>query len=208
MIKLYDYFRSSASFRVRLALKLKNIDHELIEVHLINDGGQQHHQNYTDLNPQGLVPCLIDNQTVISQSMSMLEYLEEKYPTPPLLPKSIEARAYVRQLSQLIACDVHPLNNLRVLQYLKDEYQISDQQKRNWYHHWLHQGFAAFENLLTKNKYTDTFCYQDHISFADLCLIPQVYNAYRFECPMEAYPNIVRIYEFCMQQKIFIDAAP
>lgn len=205
-MKLYDYFRSSASYRVRLALNLKGIDYELREVHLVQDGGQQHQSSYLAINPQGLVPCLEFEGNHLSQSLSILEYLEETYPEPALLPKTPLAKAHVRQLSYIISCDVHPLNNLRVLNYLKSELNVSDEQKIKWYHHWVARGFTAFEALL--QQHAGTYCYQDQVTFADLCLIPQVYNALRFECPMDDFPLINQIYERCMQQDAFVKAAP
>lgn len=206
MIKLYDYFRSSASYRVRLALSLKGIKHQLQEVHLVQDGGQQHQSAYKALNPQGLVPCLQIDSMNLSQSLAILEYLEEAYPSPSLLPEKVEDKAYVRQLSYLISCDIHPLNNLRVLKYLKEELQLNDQQKSNWYQHWIKEGFTAFEALL--KQYAGKYCFKDELTMADLCLIPQVYNALRFECPMEDFPKIKQIYDNCMQLNTFSAVAP
>ena len=205
-IALYSYFRSSAAYRVRIALNLKNLDYEIRPVNLIKDGGEQRKSDYLKLNPQGLVPTLIIENTVLTQSLAIIEYLEEVYPRPPLLSDKAEERAYVRGLAQLIACDIHPLNNLRVLNYLK--IRDADDSQRVWYHHWINEGFEALEVSLKENDCNGYFCFGDSPSVADVFLIPQVYNAKRFELPLAPYPLITGIFEHCMDQQAFIDASP
>ena len=205
-ILLYSYYRSSAAYRVRIALNLKNLDYEIRPVNLIKESGEQHKADYLKLNPQGLVPTLIIENSVLTQSSAMIEYLEEIYPRPPLLPDKAEERAHVRGLAQLIACDIHPLNNLRVLNYLKT--RDSDDNQRIWYHHWIHEGFEALELSLKKNDCNGHFCFGDSPGLADVFLIPQVYNAKRFELPLVPYPLIAGIFEHCMGQQAFIDASP
>lgn len=207
MIKLHSYFRSSAAFRVRIALHLKNLPFEVLGVHLVKE--EQKASAYIEKNPQGLVPLMETPSGKIFQSLSMIEYLEECYPNKaPLLPGEPMARAYVRAISQMVACDIHPLNNLRVLAYLKNEFEITDEQKMQWYHHWLQAGFSAIEQVLNHKNYAKNCCFGNEPTMADVCLIPQVYNAYRFECPMDDYPTIKRIWEHCMQLSAFEKASP
>lgn len=205
-MKLYSYFRSSAAYRVRIALALKGLDFVLIPVHLVKDGGEQKQPNYTAINPQQLVPSFeTESGDILTQSMAIMEYLEENYPQTPLLPKDKIARAKVRALAQLIASDIHPLDNLRVLKYLKHTLQVEEAQKNAWYQHWIYLGFDALEKMLPENS---NFCYDDTPTIADCCLIPQVYNALRFECDMAAYPKIMRIYQHCNTLPAFITASP
>lgn len=205
-MKLYSYFRSSAAYRVRIALALKNLPFDLVPVHLVNHGGEQKSPEYTSINPQQLVPALItDSGEVLTQSLAILEYLEETYPQTPLLPTDTVARAKVRALCQAIACDIHPINNLRVLKYLSHELQITDAQKNTWYRHWIDEGFMALEKMLTDSE---DFCVANSPTLADCCLIPQVYNALRFDCDMTKYPKIWRIYQHCNTLAAFIDASP
>jgi maleylacetoacetate isomerase len=206
-IILYSYYRSSASFRVRIALNIKRIDYEILPVHLLRGGGEQHSEEYLRINPQGLVPTLTDGGTVLTQSSAIIEYLEEVYPTPALLPESAVDRAYMRSLVQLIACDIHPLNNLRVLQYLKETLNYDDAQHA-WYCHWIQKGFSAMELLLEQHDCNGLSCLGNGPGMADVFLVPQVYNALRFNCPMHEFPLISRIYENCMQQSAFLNAAP
>jgi len=218
MLKLYGYWRSSAAYRVRVALNYKGLDAELLSVHLVKDGGEQHKAEYARLNPQELVPALIDSDSkgelqgeeqedfVLSQSLAIIEYLDEKYPENALLPQDLYDRAIVRSMAMSIACEVHPLNNLKVLQYLSKELALDDEAKSAWYHHWIDEGFSAFEKQLV--KYSGRYCFGDNITLADLCLIPQVYNANRFNVDLSPYPNIVRIVENCNRLDAFIDAAP
>ncbi|MDX2346481.1 MAG: maleylacetoacetate isomerase [Legionella sp.] len=209
-MKLYDYYRSTASYRVRIALNLKQLPFECIPVHLVRDGGEQHLPAYRALNPQSLVPTLLDeNQSIITQSIAILEYLEEAHPTPALLPKDLHARAFVRSLALIIACDIHPLNNLRVLKQLKHQFNASESDVSTWYHHWLKVGFDAFETKLSaSNQNNPNFCDGNQISFADICLIPQVFNAERFKFSLEPYPLIQAINTHCLSLKAFQNAAP
>ncbi len=207
MMTLYGYWRSSAAYRVRIALNLKGIEVEHKSVHLVKDGGQQHHADYVSLNPQQLVPALVlDDGEVLTQSMAMLEYLEDTHPEIPLLPSNPLAKAKVRALANAIACDVHPLNNLRVLQYLKGEAGLADTAKDAWYQHWIVTGFNAYEAMLADTA--GEFSFGDSPTLADICLVPQVYNAHRFKVPLDNYPNIVRIVENCNRLEAFVDAAP
>lgn len=218
-MKLYSYYRSSAAYRVRIVLNLKQVRYSTEPVHLIRNGGEQHAAEYQSVNPQGLLPSLdiavpnfnaVDSESkpqIITQSGAIIEYLEEAFPQPALLPINLTQRAYVRTLTQIIACDMHPLNNLRVLQYLEENFDCDGTEKMTWYHHWLEEGFAAFEALLTKKGSTH-YCYNDQITLADAYLIPQVYNALRFKLDMAPYPAINRIYQHCIQLPAFLEAAP
>jgi len=208
MIKLYGYWRSTAAYRVRLALNIKQISYSQESVHLVKDGGEQHTAEYRSINPQGLVPSLVDDGFAIGQSLAILEYLEEKYPQHPLLPEGLPERALVRQLSQVIACDLHPLNNLRVLKYLSNDLKVADEQKTKWYHHWLSLGFTTFENLLTKSEFNGPYCLGGELSMADVCLIPQIYNANRFDFPMDDYPRLQEINAHCLKLIRFQNAIP
>ena len=204
-MELYGYFRSSAAYRVRAALNVKGLDYSSIPISLLK--GDHNSPDYLAKNPQGFVPYLTDGDVGMGQSMAMLEYLEETYPATALLPKDAAGRARVRQLSGIIACDIHPLDNLRVLKYIKSELGVSDDQKSAWYKHWVIEGFTAFETLLRDGKAGD-FCHGDGVTFADLCLVPQVYNARRFDCPLEDFPNIIRITDNCNRLEAFIKAQP
>lgn len=207
-MKLYDYYRSSCSYRVRIALNIKQIDYETIPVHLINQGGEQHRPEYHAINPQELVPALETNNHILSQSLAIIEYLDELHPLPALLPPHPLGRAHVRRLALIIACDIHPLNNLRVLHALRNEFKASDDQVTDWYHRWLKMGFDAFETQLATLPRTQHVCYEHHISLADICLIPQVYNAIRFNFPLENYPLIRQINDHCLTLPAFINAMP
>ncbi|MDE2235741.1 MAG: maleylacetoacetate isomerase [Gammaproteobacteria bacterium] len=207
-MKLYTYFRSTAAYRVRIALNLKGLQADYRYVHLVKDGGQQHQPDYRKVNPQGLVPALEDKGQVLTQSLAIIEYLEEVHPNPPLLPKDSPGRARVRALAQIVACDIHPLNNLRVLKYLEKELATDDAAREQWYHHWVVEGFTALENLLASNPATGEFCHGNTPSLADICLVPQVFNAKRFSVDLSAYPTIQRINSRCLALKAFSDAAP
>jgi len=202
---LYSYFRSSAAYRVRIALNLKNVEYEIHPLHLLKKGGEQRQSAYRAVNPQGLVPALVVGDKVLTQSLAIIEYLEETYLSPPLMPGSTIERAYVRSLAQIIACDIHPLNNLRVLNYLKDTF---DGDTAHWYCHWIQEGFAALEQLLERNDCKGPFCLGDKPGMADVFLIPQIYNALRLHCEMKAFPLIGRIYENCLTEVAFSKAAP
>ncbi len=208
MIKLYSYWRSSAAYRVRIALNLKKLEHQIIPVNMLKDGGEQHSEAYKQLNPQGLVPTLQDGDLRITQSLAILEYLDEKYPTTALLPSDSGQRAKARQLAQIIACDIHPLDNLRVLKYLKTELAVSDADKDVWYAHWIRLGFAAFESALSEHPCAGEFCLGDTVSIADLCLIPQVYNAHRFNIDLNDFPRLCEIEKNCLKLQAFAQASP
>lgn len=203
---LYDYFRSTACYRVRLALSIKNLDYTKTEVHLLNHGGEQHHPGYQNINPQELVPSLEVDAEVLTQSLAIIEYLDEVHPNPPLLPKNPIDRAKVRALALLISCDIHPLNNLRVLNRLKSQFQADEAAIKSWYHHWLQKGFDAFEAHLKTLQRNIPVCFGDQFTLADICLIPQVYNAKRFEFDMTPYPLINQINDFCLKTDSFTDA--
>lgn len=205
---LYDYFRSTACYRVRLAFSIKHLDYTPFEIHLIHHGGEQNSPQYRQINPQGLVPSLEINGQILTQSLAIIEYIEEIHPERPLLPKNPFEKATVRSLALLIACDIHPLNNLSVLNQLKQTFNASESQITTWYHHWLKAGFDAFEARLGAIPHQQAFCYGDHPSLADICLIPQVYNAKRFNFPMDAYPLINHINASCLQLDAFKKAAP
>lgn len=207
MIKLFSYFRSSAAYRVRIALNLKELPYDYEMIHLLRSGGEQHSNEYKNINPLKLVPTLIDGEHVLSQSLAIIEYLEEKFTdTFSLLPEDLEQRSYVRQLSQIISCDIHPINNLRVLKYLNEELNVCDEGKKAWYAHWIKLGFDAFEEQLTKTA--GQFCVGEQPTIADCCLIPQVYNALRFKINIDNYPKIQNVYQHCMSIHAFKKAMP
>ena len=205
---LYGYWRSSAAYRVRIALNLKGLAYESRPVHLVRDGGEQHQQAYRALNPQELVPCLVDGAQVLTQSMAIMEYLDETHPAPALLPPDAAGRARVRSLAQLLACDVHPLGNLRVLQYLGNELHADEAVRGNWSWHWIGEGFRALEAMLAGHAATGRFCHGDQPTLADACLVPQHYNALRWKLPMEEFPTIRRIVEACQALDAFKRAVP
>lgn len=205
-MKLYGYFRSSAAYRVRIALALKGLSFESIPVNLVPGVSEQLGEAYRAVNPQGRVPFYEDGAVAISQSPAILEYLEETYPEVPLLPNGTADRAIVRQLASLVACDIHPLNNLSVLQTLKHDFDASQSAVDAWYHKWILEGFAAFEALISKTA--GTYCYGNAPTLADIYLVPQVWNARRFKVPLEAYPTIVRVDKACNELSAFIEAAP
>lgn len=208
MLQLYSYFRSSASYRVRIALNLKGLSFEYVPVHLLKDGGQQHTADYQRINPAELVPALVDDGHAIGQSLAIMEYLDETYPEPALLPRDALGRARVRGLAQAIACEIHPLNNLRVLQYLEHDLKLDEATKATWYRHWITLGFTALEAMLFQSSETGTFCHGDTPGLADCCLIPQIANSRRFHTPLEAFPTIRRIEEACLALDAFQQAAP
>ena len=208
MLKLYTYFRSSAAYRVRIALNLKNLEYEAIPVHLVKDGGQHLKEEYRRINPAGAVPALVDRDLSLSQSLAIMEYLDEAYPYPPLLPGDPAARARVRAIALDIACEIHPINNLRVLKYLTGQLGLSEEQKNAWYRHWVEVGLASVEARLANHALTGRFCHGDHPTLADCCLVPQVFNARRFGCNLEHVPTVVRIDAECRTLPAFIAAAP
>lgn len=210
-LTLYGYWRSSAAYRVRIALNLKGLAYRQEAVHLVKDGGQQHQSAYRELNPQGLLPLLVDSGNAggeirIAQSLAILEYLEEVFPVPALLPADPAQRALVRSLAMHIACDVHPLNNLRVLQYLKAELGVADDAKDAWYRHWITLGLAAVEKGL--EAFSGKLSLGSRPGYLEACLIPQVYNARRFDCDLSSYPRILDIAARCDALEAFRNAAP
>jgi maleylacetoacetate isomerase len=208
-MKLYSYFRSSASFRVRIALALKGLEYEYVPVHLLKDGGRQFAPEYKALNPASLVPALqADDGTVLTQSLAIIEYLEETQPEPPLLPPDAVGRARVRALALAIACEIHPLNNLRVLGYLTTTLGVSEEQKNAWYRHWVETGLATVEAMLADDPHTGSFCHGDAPTLADVLLVPQIFNAQRFNCRLDQVPTVMRIHERCLAVPAFAKSVP
>jgi maleylpyruvate isomerase len=208
MLTLYSYFRSSAAYRVRIALNLKRLKYSVVPVHLLRDGGQHHAAAYIQRNPAELVPTLDHESQTITQSLAILEYLEDAYPAPPLMPPTTLSRAHIRALCLTIACEIHPLNNLRVLNYLKLKLGVSEDARNEWYQHWVQTGLHVFERLLIRDGSAGRFCYGDTPTFADCCLVPQIFNAKRLKCPLGDYPKLMRIYENCERMEPFARAAP
>jgi maleylacetoacetate isomerase len=206
-MKLYDYAFSSAAYRVRIALNLKGVAYDRTTISLIKDGGQHHSAAYKAVNPQELVPALEVDGQAIGQSLAIIEYLDETHPVPPLLPNYPAERARVRQIAYAIACDIHPVNNLGVRQHLKTLGHSDDEIMSKWYPHWILRGFAAIETLL-QSKATGRFCHGDQPTLADICLVPQMANAYRFKVPVDAFPTLVRIDKTCREHPAFAAAAP
>lgn len=205
-MKFYDYYRSSASYRVRIALQYKNIECAMEHVHLVENGGEHLGEKFTSDNPQQLVPLLIDGELRLNQSLAILEYLEEKFPDNPLLPENLAAKMEIKAFCLEVACEIHPLNNLRVLKYLKSEFNNSDEQKKQWYHHWLRTGFTSLEKRVAKTH--GNFCFGDSPTWADLFMIPQIYNAYRFDFNMDDYPILKSINDHCLTLSYFKKASP
>ncbi len=208
MIKLYNYFRSSASYRVRIALNVKGLPYEYLPVHLLKRGGQQLAPAFQALNPEALVPVLDDDGELLTQSLAIIEYLEETHPEPPLLPDGAVPRAYVRSIALAIACDIHPLNNLRVLRYLVRTLSVSEEQKNTWYRHWVEHGLASLEARLAAESRSGLYALGDAVTLADVCIVPQIFNAQRMDCRLEHVPTIMRIFDNCMKVPAFIDAQP
>ena len=206
-IKLYSYWRSSAAYRVRIALNLKGIEHEIVPVNLTPGISEHRTDEYLAKNPQMLVPFLEDGEFAIGQSMAILEYLEEAYPQTPLLPDAIEAKARIRSFCLSIACDIHPLNNLRVMQFLKAEMGQDDADVQRWYVHWLQEGFRSAEAFASYAP-DNPFVYGSEPTLADAFLVPQMYNARRFNVPVDDFPNLVRIVDNCNELPAFKDALP
>lgn len=207
---LYGYWRSSAAYRVRIALNLKGLSYETRPVHLVRDGGEQHAEDYRALNPQELIPCLLDGDRVITQSLAIMEYLDEMHPEleTSLLPVDARGRAQVRALAMAVTCDIHPLGNLRVLQQLEAQFGASEEQRAEWSRHWIASGFKAMEAMLTDNAATGRYCRGETPGMADACLVPQVYNALRWKLPLDDYPTLRRIYRACNELEAFQLAAP
>jgi maleylacetoacetate isomerase len=207
-VKLYTYFRSSAAYRVRIALNLKGLDFESVPRHLLKDGGEHKHPDFVALNPQGLIPVLVDGDTVVSQSLAIMEYLEETCPNVPLLPPGAAARSQVRAMAQLIACEIHPLNNLRVLQYLKNRLGQDEASVAQWYRHWIGEGFSALEMLVQRHSVSGRVCFGDRVSMADACLVPQMYNARRFDTDLSPFPALMEVTAHLESLEAFAVAAP
>jgi maleylacetoacetate isomerase len=207
-MKLYTYFRSSAAYRVRIALQLKGLSAEMIPIHLVKNGGMQLQAEYRAINPEGLVPALADQGHVLTQSLAIIEYLDEIQPAPALMPNNALDRAWVRSLALAIACDIHPLNNLRVLRYLTGEMNVSEKDKNNWYTHWCSEGLRNLETILANDARVGQFCHGDTPGLADCCLIPQLYNAQRFKVDLSGMPTLLRIQANCLTLPGFMQAAP
>lgn len=205
-MQLFDYFRSSASYRVRITLNLKGLDCEQVGVNLLK--GEHKGEEHLTRNPQGFVPALaLDSGEVLTQSLAIIEYLEEVYPEVAVLPQDTVGRARVRALAQLIACDIHPVDNLRVLKYLTGELGVSEEQKNRWYQHWIEEGFKALETRLSE-KETGIFCHGDSPTLADICLAPQIFNAQRFNVDLTPFPRIMAIHQAFEALDAFKDARP
>jgi len=207
-IVLYTYWRSSAAYRVRIGLELKGLAWEARPLRLVREGGEQHRDAYRALNPQQQVPTLLHEGHVLPQSLAILEYLEERFPQVPLLPADASGRARVRALAQLVACDIHPINNLRVMQYLERDLQVPADARTQWTLHWIAEGFAAMEALLVNSRDTGAFCHGDRPGLADICLLPQLYNAHRFGLDLAPYPTLRRIEAACQAVDAFDRARP
>jgi len=205
-VKLYGFSRSSAAYRVRIALGLKGLSYDYVSIHLAK--GEQYNPEYGSVNPQNLVPVLEDEGNLLYQSLAIIQYLEETHPEPRLIPVAPLERNRVRSLALIVACEIHPLNNTRVLNYLTGSLGLTEDQKREWYHHWVKTGFTALEQRLATEPWTGRFCHGDTPGFADISLVPQVANANRFKVDLTAFPTIVRINAECLKLEAFKKAAP
>lgn len=205
-MQLYSYFRSSASFRVRIALALKGLPYDYVPVHLVKN--EQLKPPFDALSASRLVPLLKDGDATLTQSLAIIEYLDETHPEPPLLPADALGRARVRALALDIACEIHPINNLRVLRYLVREMKVSEDGKNRWYRHWVESGLETVERQLAGHPATGRFCHGDTPGLADVLLVPQIFNAQRFECRLEHVPTVMRVFEACMQLSAFQAAEP
>jgi maleylacetoacetate isomerase/maleylpyruvate isomerase len=204
-MQLYNYFRSSASYRLRIALALKGLDYDYRAVHLSKN--EQFNESYAAVSASRLVPALVDGDHVLTQSLAICEYLEETHPEPPLLPRDALGRARVRALACDIACEIHPLNNLRVLRYLVHDLKLSEDDKNRWYRHWVETGLETLERQLADPR-TGRFCHGDTPTLADICLVPQIFNARRFDCRTDHVPTVMRIFEACMALEAFNETQP
>ena len=207
-MKLYTFFRSSASYRVRIALNLKGLTYEQIPIHLRRAGGEQFAVSYKAINPQGLVPTLDDGGQILTQSLAVIEYLEERYPKPRLLPTDSADRARVRSMALIIACEIHPIQNLRVLVHLKNNLRQSEDDLNRWARHWIDLGLSALEQMTTSTPKRGKFCFGDTPTLADICLVPQLANARRFGCDLSAYPTLLQVETACNTLPAFANAAP
>lgn len=208
MMKLYSYFRSSAAYRVRIALNIKGLDYDIVPVHLVKDGGEHHKAEYKELNPQGALPAFIHDDVILAQSMAIIEYLDDIQKDPPLVFGTAAEKAYTRRMAQIIVCDMHPLNNLRVMKYMTGPLGISERQRMDWTGHWNAAGLSAYEAVLQQKGIMGMFTLGDTPSLADACLIPQLYNARRFFLTLDGYPLCRKIEENCMALEAFQKAAP
>lgn len=207
-MKLYSYFRSSAAYRVRIALNVKQVRYEYVAKHLTRGGGEQRQADYLEINPQGFVPALEHEGKLITQSVAIIEYLDEVFPLPPLLPTAAASRAAVRAMSLLIACDIHPLNNLRVLNYLKEPLGQGNDATGEWYKHWIAEGFGALEALIARHSASETFCFGDAVTMADILLVPQVANSRRYKMDLSPYPTLKKVSAHLESLPAFVAARP
>ena len=207
-MKLYTFFRSSASYRVRIALNLKGLDYEQVPIHLRRGGGEQFSPSYKAINPQALLPALDDGGPILTQSLAIVEYLEERHPQPPLLPADPADRALVRAMALVIACEIHPIQNLRVLVHLKSNLKQSDDDLNLWSRHWIDLGLSALEQTIISSPKRGRFCFGDAPTLADICLVPQLANARRFGCDLSGYPALLQAEAACMALSAFANAAP
>jgi maleylacetoacetate isomerase len=205
-LQLYNYFRSSASYRVRIALALKGLPYDYMPVHLVKN--EQRAAAFSELNAAQLVPLLVDGEERLTQSVAIIEYLDETHPSPPLLPGTPAERARIRAIAQDIACEIHPLNNLRVLRYLVHDLKVSEDDKNRWYRHWVEQGLAVVERRLADHPATGRFCHGDTPTLADCVLVPQIHNAQRFDCSLVGLPTVMRVFETCMALDAFAQTQP
>lgn len=203
---LYSYFRSSCAYRVRIALNLKGVPYSIVPVHLIKDGGLQHSERYAGINPSRQVPTLVDGNAIIGQSMAILEYLEEEFTNPPLLPKALKDRAVVRQMCEMINSGIQPLQNLSVMQFLENELKLSADDRNKWLQNWIQRGLQSFEDLL--QFHAGRYCFGDQITLADCFLVPQIFSALRFKVDVSPYKRIVEINERCLKLTDFLRASP
>lgn len=207
MITLYDFGNSGAAYRARIALNLKELDYKQVPIHLTKDGGQQFNPEYTEINPQNFVPTLIDSDVELIQSMAIMEYLEEVYPDPSILPGDVNDRAQIRALANIVACDIHPINNLRVRLYLADEMEVTPENQKIWIEHWIRVGFMAYEKFYDKGP-QGKFSYGDAPTIADACLIPQIANARRNGCDLSDFTILLKIEQICQALQAFEKALP
>ena len=207
-MKLYTYFRSTAAYRVRIALNLKGLPYEAVTKDLRGTAGEHRRSEYLTLNPQGLIPALEHEGRVLAQSLAIIEYLDECFPSPPLLPKAPADRATVRAMALNIACDMHPLNNLRVLNYLRDELRQDEASVNRWYAHWISEGFRGLEELAKRSSDDRQHCFGNSVTLADVCLVPQMFNARRFKCDVSPYPTLVSITSRLEELPAFAAARP
>ncbi len=205
-MQLYNYFRSSASYRVRIALALKGLDYDYLPVHLQKN--EQLQESYAALSPARLVPLLKDGESYLHQSLAIIEYLEETHPEPALLPGDALARARIRALALDVACEIHPLNNLRVLRYLVRDLKVPEDDKNRWYRHWVETGLEAVETQIARHPATGRFCHGDTPTLADCVLVPQIHNAQRFDCRLDHVPTVMRVFEACMALPAFAQTQP